>query len=156
MGEALQLQALQPRQGKYSRESSVYHKGKAKMKWILMASFLISMGCAGTIDPAIISHISTLTSPESKTRPDLTTRSHTPTTNGISTKSDTTKRPESTTQSTTTSPFVPPPIVPPPILPPPIVPPPILPPQYWPPICGPPQYGPPQYGPPQYGPPQYG
>merc|ERR1712212_805700 len=145
MGEALQLQALQPRQGKYSRESSVYHKGKAKMKWILMASFLISMGCAGTIDPAIIPHISTLTSPESKTRPDLTTRPQTPTTNGIPTKSDTTKRPESTTQSTTTSPFVPPPIVPPPILPPPIVPPPILPPQY-----GPPQYDP--FGLPVYGP----
>jgi len=30
MGEALQLQALQLRQGKYSKESSVYHKRKSK------------------------------------------------------------------------------------------------------------------------------
>merc|ERR1711970_1601997 len=102
MGEALQLQALQLRQGKYRKESSVYHKGKAKMKWILMASFLISMGSAGNIGPATIPDISTSTSPESKARPDLTTRPHTPTTNGIPTKSDTTKRPESTTQSATT------------------------------------------------------
>merc|ERR1711970_606839 len=156
MGEALQLQTLQLRQGNYNKESSVNHKGKAKMKWILMASFLISMGYAGTIDPATVPYISTSSRP------------------GTTKRADTTKRPEPTTQFATTKrpntptlpsiydildipnyvggPFEP--IVDPfdpfglfkPIYGGPYVVPPVAPPN---------QYGPIYYGPPHYGPPQY-
>merc|ERR1711970_1094262 len=172
MGEALQLQTLQLRQGNYNKESSVNHKRKAKMKWILMASFLISMGYAGTIDPATVTYISTSSRP------------------GTTERADTTKRPEPTTQFATTKrpntptlpsmydifdvpnyvggPFEPivdpfdpfglfkPPIGGPYVVPTPYGPlqyglPPIVPPN----LAGPPLYGPIYYGPPYYGPPQY-